>query len=271
MSETIETDSPKEKVSKFPIIVLGIIGVGLIGYCIFGAILMLKPHLLASIKEPILPSASEPLLVEEGADPPTPSKMAQKLLNDSDQWDLILDETFDTNINSWYMGAGSTDDMISALELKNGKYLWDVTSKNTIVVSLPPQVLEPTTDFRLSADVKLTSGTYKPVYGVVFRDQDTNGYFFGIYGENFIVDKRYNGTFVRIIEYVKSPTITPQESNRMTVIAKGSHFVFLINDQFVGEMIDGDIKKGAVGFGVAFYHVDLQNSFEFDNFTLQTP
>ena len=252
-------------------IVLGIIGLGLTGYCIFGVTLMLKPDLPASVKEPTIPSALEPLLVEDGSAPPTPSKRAQKLLEASDQWSLNLDESFDTNINSWNMGTGSTDEMISALELKNGKYLWNITSKNLILASVGPYVLEPSKDFRLSADVKLTSGTYKPVYGIVFRSQTAGEYFFGIYGEGFMVEKRYNKTFARIIQHVKSPTISPQESNRLTVIAKGSYFVFLINDQFVGEMIDEEIKEGSVGFGVVFYHIDLQNSFEFDNFVLQTP
>ena len=252
-------------------IVLGIIGVGVIGYCIFGAIVMLNPNLLASVKEPTIPSALNPLLVEAGAASPTPSKRAQKLLDDSSQWNIVLNETFDTNINNWNMGSGSTDEIISALELKNGKYLWDITSKNLIMTSVGPYELEPFTDFRLSADVKLTSGTYKPVYGIVFRSQTAGEYFFGIYGEGYMIEKRYNENFARIIQNVKSPAISPQESNRLTVIGKGSYFVFLINDQFVGEMIDEEIKEGSAGFGVVFYHIDLQNSFEFDNFSLQTP
>lgn len=271
MSEPIDLESQKEKTSKLPMIVLGIIGVGVIGYCIFGAIMMLNPNLLSSVREPTIPSVLEPLLIENGTAQPTPSKRAQKLLDDSSQWNLVLDETFDTNINNWNMGAGSTDEIISTLDFKNGKYLWDITSKNTIMASVGPYELEPLTDFRLSADVKLTSGTYKPVYGIVFRSQTGGEYFFGIYGEGFMVEKRYNENFARIIENVKSPAISPEESNRLTVIAKGSYFVFLINDQFVGEMIDEEIKEGSVGFGVVFYHVDLQNSFEFDNFSLQTP
>lgn len=272
MTNNIEPDPPVKKMPKFPIIVLALIGMGVTAYILFGIYYLLNPDLLASTKGPVIPSASEPLLVEEGSALPIPSKKAQKLLKDSAQWNAALDESFDTNINSWTMGAADTQDMNSLLELKDGKYLWEITSKNTILAGLYPYALEPTTDFRLSADVKLTGGTYKPVYGVVFRDNPNgNGYYFGIYGENFVVEKRYNETFVRIIEYIKSPAISPQETNRLTVIAKGAHFVFLINDQFVGEMFDDSIKEGSVGFGVTFYHVDLQNSFEFDNFVLRTP
>lgn len=271
MANTLDPGTPKEKISKFPIFVLILMGLGLIGYCIVGGIALLNRDQPASTVDKNVPSATQQ--VQEGEPPPLPSEAAQSLISESaSQWAITLEETFDSNQNDWIIGEGSTEELDSNLEIRNGRYTWDVTSKNTILASLAPASLPPVTDFYLSADVKLTGGSYKPVYGVVFRDSPNgDGYFFGIYGENFIVDRRYGDTFERRIAYIKSPAISPQETNRLAVIAKGTHFVFLINDQFVGEMFDDSIHEGSVGFGVTFFHVDLQNSFEFDNFVLRTP
>jgi hypothetical protein len=273
MSENSPANLPKTKLPKSALIGLAFICLAMTAYCVFGVVAWLKPDLIPLREEANIPSASATLQILEETAPPTPSKEAEVLIKSSERWSFRMEETFDSNDNDWNIGNVSTNDMDSNLEIKDGKYLWDVKSKTIGLYNLYPYALQPVSDFRLSADLKLTSGTYKPVYGVAFRDnpEGGNGYFFGIYGESFIVDKYFNDSFARIIEYVKSPAISPQESNRLTVIAKESYFVFLINDQFVGEMYDEDIKEGSVGLGVTFYHTDLQNSFEFDNFILQTP
>ena len=48
-------------------------------------------------------------------------------------------------------------------------------------------------------------------------------------------------------------------------------FVFLINDQYVYELTDNEIKNGGFGYGIGLYHADLHNTFEFDNFIIQAP
>lgn len=270
MSQNPEMPQPENKVTKLPFVILAFIGLGLIGYCIFGATALLGPKQTALETETATEAAEQvtEIILQ------TPSDRAQALMDESAQWAVVFEEAFDsnTNVNGWNMGEGSTADIESNLEVRDGKYLWDVTTKNTVLGALSPMTLSTVRDFRLTADVKLTSGTYKPVYGVVFRDNPNgDGYFFGIYGETFLIDKYYSGSHTRFIESQKSQAILPQETNRLTVIAKDSFFVFLINDQLVFEMVDDSIEQGALGFGVTFYHIDLQNSFEFDNFIVQVP
>lgn len=270
MSQTPEIPQPEKKAVKLPFVILALLGLGLIGYCIFGAFALLNPKQSA----PETGTAAEVNSQNSENGSPTPSKDAQALMDESAQWATIFEETFDTNtnVNGWNMGEASTAEIESDLEVRDGKYVWDVISKNKVTGILSPMTLSTMSDFHLSADVKLTSGTYKPVYGVVFRDNPNgDGYFFGIYGETFLIDKYYAGTTTRFADSQKTPAIRPQESNRLTVIAKDSLFVFLINDQFVFEVVDAGIDHGTLGFGVAFFHIDLQNSFEFDNFIVKTP
>jgi hypothetical protein len=270
MSQNPEIPQPENKSTKLPFIILALLGLGLIGYCIFGAFALLNPKQSAAETETTTEVNNKNS--EDGLQ--NPSEDAQALIDESAQWATVFEETFDsnTNVNGWNMGEATTGEIESDLEIKDGKYVWDVTSKNKVTGILSPMTLSTVSDFRLSADVKLTSGTYKPVYGVVFRDNPNgDGYFFGIYGETFLIDKYHSGSTTRFAESQKTPAIRPQETNRLTVIAKDSFLVFLINDQFVFEVVDEGIDQGTLGFGVTFFHVDLQNSFEFDNFIVKIP
>lgn len=266
----IEAPQPEHKKSKLPFVILAFLGLGLIGYCIFGAFALFNP------KQP----APETAAATDAADPATetliqtPSDEAQALIDESADWAVVFEESFnsDTNVNGWHYGEGSTKEMDSNLKIEDGKYKWEVTTRERIFTRLTPMTAPSPRDFRVSADVKLTSGTYKPVYGIVFRDGSFDDYYsFGIYGESFLIDKYYGGQFTRFVDSQKTQAISPQESNRLTVIGKGSLFVFLINDQYVYELTDNDIKDGGFGYGIGLYHADLHNTFEFDNFIIQAP
>lgn len=249
---------------------MAVIGLGLIGYCIFGAIALLAPKQTTTETEIATEAAEQATenIVQ------TPNDRAQILMDESAQWDIVFEDTFDSdaNVNGWNYGEASIEQMDSNLEIKDGKYSWEVSTKDGIFVRLNPMTAPSPENFRVSADVKLTSGTYKPVYGIVFRDASFDDYYsFGIYGESFLIDKNYGAQFTRFVDSQKTKAISPQESNRLTVIGKGSFFVFLINDQYVYELTDNEIKNGGFGYGVGLYHADLHNTFEFDNFIIQAP
>lgn len=264
MTEVSETPQAENKATKFPFLILALLGLGLIGYCIFGAFSLITSKQTATD----MPAQS----TNNGV--PTPSKKAQALMDESAEWAVVFEESFDsdTNVNGWNYGEASVEQMDSNLEIKDGKYKWEVSTKDRIFVRLNPMTAPTPKNFRVSADVKLTSGTYKPVYGIVFRDASFDDYYsFGIYGESFLIEKNYGDQFTRFVDSQKSQAISPQESNRLTVIGKGSFFVFLINDQYVYELTDNDIKNGGFGYGIGLYHADLRNTFEFDNFIIQAP
>lgn len=266
----IEAPQPEHKTTKLPFVILAFLGLGLVGYCIFGVFTLLNPK----------QTTPETAAATEAADQATetitqmPSDEAQALIDESAEWAVVFEESFDsdTNMNGWHYGEGSTKEMDSNLKIEDGKYKWEVTTKDRIFARLNPMTAPSPRNFRVSADVKLTSGTYKPVYGIVFRDASFDDYYsFGIYGESFLIDKNYGDQFTRFVDSQKSQAISPQESNRLTVIGKDSLFVFLINDQYVYELTDNDIKDGGFGYGIGLYHADLHNTFEFDNFIIQAP
>lgn len=164
MNQNPEISQPETKATKLPFIILALLGVGLIGYCIFGAITLLAPKQTKTTTETEIATKDSEHATEFNAQ--TPSDRAQALLDESAQWAMVFEESFDsnTNVNGWNMGEGSTADIESNLEVRDGKYLWDVTTKNTVLGALSPMTLSTVRDFHLTADVKLTSGTYKPVH-----------------------------------------------------------------------------------------------------------
>jgi hypothetical protein len=157
-----------EPATKLPFVILALLGLGLIGYCIFGAIALLQPQQTAPKTEVATGTANQTtdFIVQ------TPSNKAQVLMDESAQWDIVFEDTFDSdaNVNGWNYGEVSVEQMDSNLEVKDGKYN-----------------------------------------------------------------------------------------------------VFLINDQYVYELTDNEIKNGGFGYGVGLYQADLHNTFEFDNFIIQAP
>lgn len=268
MSDDIETNPPDRKKSRLPVVIVSILGIALIGYCVFGVLFLFKPDPI-SIPE-ISTSSPNATLIPVTVPQANPTIQALAT-NSASQWSILFSDTFDEDQNYWPIENASDENYDDILEIKDGKYLWSFTSKNSFSAITSPTIVD-VTDFHLSADLKLTSGTYKPVYGLVFRD-NVNGdlYKFGIYGEGFMVDMYYNQVWTSLIEYTKSSAISPQETNRLTVIAEGPHFTFFINNQYVAEVTDDHIKDGIVGFGVDVPIGGLQNSFEFDNFVLRIP
>lgn len=272
MTENMNSNQPGGNTPKLPLIIMAMIGIGLIGYCIFGAIVLLNPNRRAPAETNILVTSTL-TSIPTSTSLPAPRETAQAPeTKPASQWTVLLADTFDTNLSNWDIGEFLTEDIDAHLKIGGGKYHWDATPKNTIQFRSFPSTLPQVTDFQLSTDVKLTGGTYAPVYGLVFRENSNgDGYFFGIYGESFTITKSVGGEQENIVEIQKSQAVLPQDVNHLMVIAEGSNFEFYINDQLVHEMVDETSAQGVVGLGVTFYKVDLQNTFEFDNFIVKVP
>lgn len=191
--------------------------------------------------------------------------------NAGNNWDVVLVDEFDSNANEWTIG--DDDDKYAKIvrTMDNGVYTWNATAKKGFVSWLPAPV-KSTTDFLLTVDGRQTEGTTSADYGVVFRDDGKgNFYLFGVDDEGFFVSVNFNNAWLDLIEWTASDTIQPDAPNRLGVIANKSHFIFLINDQIVGETTDDHIPRGMTGLAIQVYEAGLQATFEFDNYELRIP
>jgi len=183
----------------------------------------------------------------------------------------LLSDQFENNDNPWNTGPDNHEWAEISRAIKNGKYTWDATS-NKGFFSWVPADKTLLTDFLLSVDLQRTGGTKSSGYGVVFRrDASDNLYYLDIDNQKFSVFLNYNDDWITIIGGRVSNALHDNEVNRVTIIAKGSHFIILFNDQVVVEFEDDHIPKGRVGLGITIHTPDRQADFEFDNFELRAP
>lgn len=185
---------------------------------------------------------------------------------------VIFSDSFDSNMQDWPTGTSDGELGTHERSLSNGKYLWEALAKQGLAMKAFPKVADPVTDFYLTVDALLDSGPTDSEYGVVFRLDDNNNYysFQANDDQKFSFWLRYNGKWIKLLDWKKTSAIRPGEVNRIGVLAEGSRFSFFINDQFVGEAEDDRLAVGRVGFYVLTRPDEVQNVFEFDNFKLST-
>jgi len=70
---------------------------------------------------------------------------------------------------------------------------------------------------------------------------------------------------------MEAAAIRPGGTNRLTVLAEGSHFAFYINEQYVGEADDDRLSRGQLGLAIELADAGDTAVFEFDNFEMRAP
>lgn len=193
------------------------------------------------------------------------------IVNAGSQWDILLSDTFNANENNWEIGLGESERAKINRVIQNGKYQWDATSIKGFIAWIDADT-KSLDNFSLTVDVQQTDGSLSSDYGLIFReDANNNFYYFGIDNDSFHLSVSYNDEWIDVIDWTTSSAIRSDGPNRLTVIAEGSHFIFLINDQYVADVTDDHIARGTVALAITLHTVDQQAVFEFDNFELRAP
>ena len=124
-------------------------------------------------------------------------------------------------------------------------------------------------------EARRVSGATNGRYGLVFQydEPDSRGVLL-ISDEgagSFSAWAVHAGEWTTLIEWTKSQAIRPGEVNRLTVISEGSHYIFLVNDQIVGEADYGQLTSGIACLTIGLHEAEDSAVFEFDNFELRAP
>jgi Domain of Unknown Function (DUF1080) len=288
-----QDDNPRRR-----IIILALSLVGVLGCCVLfaAAFFYFQPDQLSLVKQ-YFPSATStftqtptvtpsvtpsPTLTATSTPNVTATAAAQQATDTAvafqataviaeGKWRVILKDAFDSNKNDWYVKPSDDEYAKTTYEIANGKYTWDATAHKGFInrVSVSTKSLG---DFYLSADMKQASGPDSADYGVVFReDAKSNFYYFGIDDRGQYALYLYNQDWSTLIDWTQTELIQPGESNRITVIGEGSHFIFFINDQYLTEITDDSIKNGTSALAVELAAENDHAVFEFDNVALNTP
>jgi hypothetical protein len=188
------------------------------------------------------------------------------------QWPLILFDSFDTNKNDWLIFTDSEQ----SRSVRNGKYVWSVQSTpGSLGVGFPqwPPGSNEVSDLYASVEMKAGEKTIDATYGLVFRDSADGYYFFGLNDKGLITVEEiiFNQAINILIKPSETATVQRGKTNRISVVANRSHFVFYVNDQLFGELYDDSLERGYVGIFIGLKGSGASAEVEFDNFRLQAP
>ena len=190
-------------------------------------------------------------------------------------WPASFTEKFMDNSHKWEAGDVRDSYITGNRSISDGTYTWNITTvKSASDFSFPD--MPDQTDFFASVDMKTNSmpDDTDADSGLVFRYnvKDQTWYYFSvnIYGQYYL--GWYDGSsWSTLIPETDSAAIHIGQTNRLTVGAQGSQFIFLINGQMVDHFIDHNLKSGTVGVGVNLPKVGEKANVEFANFSILSP
>jgi hypothetical protein len=187
-------------------------------------------------------------------------------------WPVVLSESFDYDNGAWETGKGETDYVTYSYSITNGKYLLKMTSKKPFFWGFLINV-DLHADFYFSAEIKKDKAPDKTNYGLIFRTDQEEKYFFNINaaGKQYAVDVNSDSAWKKIIYWRNSERIDPSGSNQLAVLALGSQYMLFINGEEVDSFQDDTLNTGMVGFAYNFYQAGEYMQLELDNFEIRAP
>jgi hypothetical protein len=200
---------------------------------------------------------------------------AEAILTAQADWPLVAEESFTNTRLGWPTGKYPDNDIQVTAQLQSGKYLWSVVPLhgNSYVNILPKQG-QTFGDFSAAVDIKFTQGSQdgNAAYGLVFRRINRDYGFFGVQpdGTVQILTVFGGGVYSQVTLGTSATHKGLGQTNRLTVRAIDSDFVFLVNDEMVWQLNE-DFSPGEIGLGVDSTQKGPLVQVEFTNFEVHAP
>jgi hypothetical protein len=125
--------------------------------------------------------------------------------------------------------------------------------------------------FYYETEARVITGPNNPEYRVNFRESEAGRYGFMIRNDEFFVEVYTPEESLFLIDWTTSEAISLDEPNKIAVLGEGSHYLFFINDIFVGEIFDTRLSSGKFSLRVFSCTEELPIWYEYDNRKLYAP
>jgi hypothetical protein len=154
-----------------------------------------------------------------------------------------------------------------------GTYNWDIVAGQGVNQKSWASDAPIVEDFIITVDATHVSGAENASYGIIFRVVDAeNLYYFCISDVGYYyAGLLENGVWTTLIDWTETTTINVKSSNTLKVVANGDQFSFYVNGNEVDTLRDGTHPSGTAGLAIELYDAGDQSTFEFDNFTIESP
>jgi hypothetical protein len=196
-------------------------------------------------------------------------------VSDAAQWTTLVFDNFASNDNNWLVG-NQTSEYFTPLNqvIAEGRYRWDAEVSRPSSMSTAWLVGYRVIDFHLIVNCKHIVGSKtSSSWGVVFRVQDNHNYYWFRMADSqfFAVSVVEDSQWLNIVDWTRTATIKPNGVNQLEVIARETHFIFLINGQVVTEVDDSHFSQGLVGLAIEGYTSGEKIIFDFMDIILRAP
>lgn len=210
------------------------------------------------------------LIATQAAQQPAEQNALQRVRS---EWHIVFGDSFDTNTGQWEIGTD--DDPNNATvdrQIVDGKYHWEMRA-NRDYATITSGWGKTDADFYLAADIHQLSGSAACYYGLTFRQSENSTYHFmlGDNDQKFTVFAYDQNGARPLIAATESTAIRSGDTNRLAIMAEGSHYRFFINDQQVGEVDDDQLDAGHATLLVQQCKAGDTAAFEFDNVEVRAP
>ena len=193
--------------------------------------------------------------------------------SEAEQWATILFENFSSNDNNWLVGSQTSEyfDPLNRV-ITDGRYRWEAHVSKASSISTSWLGAYRVSDFHLIANAKHTLGSRAGgSWGLIFRIQDYRNYYYFHMTDSqfFAVSVTRDGQWHNAVDWTRTDAIKPMGNNQLEVVARETHFIFLINGQVVAEIDDDHYSQGLVGVAVEGYNAGEKTIFDFLDLTLR--
>ena len=91
--------------------------------------------------------------------------------------------------------------------------------------------------------------------GLLIRKTDEHSYYYVLVGSDgrFRFDLVFNGNPTPLLAWTECPSPAANVRSRLQVIARGAYFAFILDDVWIGEVVDDSIASGTIAFAVQNY------------------
>jgi hypothetical protein len=182
---------------------------------------------------------------------------------------VALASDFSKDTGNWWVGQDNSDFANGSARIESGEYHWKITAKKDVIWRITHSLV--VSDFVLAADTRQDTGTTTAENGLIFRFSNNGFYYFGIGNSYYFVACSVQGQWTTLIERTVVPGLSTSFQNRLKVVGEGTHFLFFINDDQVGEIDDDRISAGQVGLAVGLFKAGDRATFAFDNVEVRAP